>query len=192
MKAKYLQVSVVMMILSLLLVAGCQKKPRPSADTAIKGPAWAVKGSGAFEDQGSKVFYGVGLASGIQNKALLRQTADNRARAEIGKIMETYVTALGKDYMSSTMSSDMKKASEEQHVEVALKTFTKTTIRGAQIIDRWVDPADKAMYSLCKLDLSAFKKALENDPDIDSKVRDFVRKNAEKLHLEMRKMEKQQ
>ncbi|MBC8463349.1 MAG: hypothetical protein H8D61_00060 [Deltaproteobacteria bacterium] len=190
MKAKYLQVSMVMMMLSLLLVAGCQKKPRPSADTAIKGPAWAVKGSGAFEDQGSKVFYGVGLASGIQNKALLRQTADNRARAEIAKIMETYVAALGKDYMAATMSSDMKKASEEQHVEVALKTFTKTTVRGAQIIDRWVDPADKIMYSLCKLDLSAFKKALEDEQDMDSKMRDFVRKNAEKLHSEMQKMEK--
>ena len=191
MKAKYLRVSVVIMILSLLMVAGCQKKPRPSADTAIKGPAWAVKGSGAFEDQGSKVFYGVGLASGIQNKALLRQTADNRARAEIAKIMETYVVALGKDYMASTMSSDMKKASDEQHVEVALKTFTKTTVRGAQIIDRWVDPADKTMYALCKLDLSAFKKALEDDQNMDSKVRDFVRQNAEKLHSEMQKMEKQ-
>ncbi len=191
MKTRYLQVSVVAMILSLLLAAGCHKKPLPSADTAIKGPAWAVKGSGAFEDQGSKVFYGVGLASGIQNKALLRQTADNRARAEIAKIMETYVAALGKDYMSSTLSSDMKKAAEEQHVEVALKTFTKTTVHGAQIIDRWVDPADKAMYSLCKLDLLAFKTALENDQNMDSKVRDFVRKNAEKLHSEMRKMENQ-
>ncbi|MEE8540882.1 MAG: hypothetical protein V3S66_04390 [Desulfobacterales bacterium] len=191
MKARYLQVSVIIMILSPLLVAGCHKKPRLSADTAIKGPAWVVKDSGAFEDQGGKAFYGVGLASGIQNKALLRQTADNRARAEIAKIMETYVAILSKDYMSSTMSSDMKKASEEQHVEVALKTFTKTTVRGAQIIDRWVDPADKAMYSLCKLDLSAFKTALENDQNIDSKVRDFVRKNAESLHSEMQKKEKQ-
>ena len=186
MKGRHLYVAVVFIVSGLLLWGGCQKKPKPSADTAIKGPRWVVLGSGAFEDQGNKVFYGVGLASGITNKALLRQTADNRARAEIAKILQTYISALGKDYMASTISSDMKKASEEQHVESALKTFTKTTVRGAQIVDRWVDPADKVMYSLCKLDLLQFKEALHDHKDLDSKIRDFVRKNADKLHLELK------
>jgi len=89
-------------------------------------------GSGAFDVDKGKVFYGVGIASGIRNQALLRSTADNGARAEVAKILETYVAVLAKDYMASTTAGDMKASSEEQHVEMALKTFTKTTLHGAE------------------------------------------------------------
>ena len=45
------------------------------------------------------------------------------------------------------------------------------------------------MYSLCKLDLLAFKEALDDYKELDAKVRDYVRDNAEKMHDELEKME---
>ena len=45
------------------------------------------------------------------------------------------------------------------------------------------------MYSLCELDMFAFKEALDNYKELDAKVRDYVRKNAEKMHGELEKME---
>jgi len=155
------------------------------------GPQWVMKGSGAFDVDGSKVFYGVGVASGIKNKALLRQTSDNRARAEIARTLEVYVASLSKDYMASTTAGDMSESSEEQHVESALKTFTKSTLHGATIVDRWMDPSDGSMYSLCELDLISFKDALDNYKELDEKVRDFVRDNAEQMHDELEEMENQ-
>ena len=68
-----------------------------------------------------QVFYGVGIASGIKNRALLISTADNRARAEIAKTLDTYVAYLAKDYMAATSSNE--ESTEEQHVEQALKTL---------------------------------------------------------------------
>ena len=150
-----------------------------------------MKGSGAFDAEKGKVFYGVGVASGINNKALLRQTADNRARAEIAKTLETYVASLSKDYMASTTAGDMSKSSEEQHVESALKTFSKSTLRGAMIVDRWMDPADGSMYALCELDLVAFTEALDEYQELDAKIRDYVRDNAERMHDELEEMEMQ-
>lgn len=98
-----------------------------------------MKGSGAFDDaETGKVFYGVGIASGINNKALARSAADDRARAEIAKTLEIYVAVLAKDYMASTTAGDMSVSTEEQHVEQALKTFSKTTLHGAIIVDRWM------------------------------------------------------
>jgi hypothetical protein len=150
-----------------------------------------MKGSGAFDVEGSKVFYGVGVASGIKNPAALRQTSDNRARAEIARTLEVYVASLSKDYMASTTAGDMSESSEEQHVEFALKTFTKATLHGATIVDRWKDPADGTMYSLCELDLVAFKETLDDYKELDEKVRDYVRDNAEELHDEMEELENQ-
>jgi len=189
MKTKKLFVLFITLSMGILLIAGCATSPKPSADPASLGPAWVMKGSGAFDVQKGKVFYGVGVASGIKNKALLRQTADNRARAEIAKTMETYVATLAKDYMASTTAGDMSKSSEEQHVETALKTFSKTTLHGAEIVDRWMDPTDGSVYALCELDLYSFTDALEKNKELDKQVQDYVRENAEKLHGEMEALE---
>ena len=189
MKTKKLFLLFITLAMGILLVAGCATSPKPSADPAAQGPAWVMKGGGAFDVEKGKVFYGVGIASGIKNKALLRQTADNRARAEIAKTMETYVATLAKDYMASTTAGDMSKSSEEQHVETALKTFSKTTLHGAAIVDRWMDPSDGSLYALCELDLFSFKEALEKHKDLDKEVQDYVRENAEKLHGEMEELE---
>jgi hypothetical protein len=185
MKAKHVVVLCVVLAMGALFVAGCASPPKELA----KGPEWVWRGSGAFDAAKGKIFYGVGVASGIRNKALLRSTSDNRARAEIAKTLETYVAVLAKDYMASTTAGDMSASSEEQHVEQALKTFSKTTLHGAAIVDRWLDPEDGTMYSLCELDLFAFKDALDEYKELDSKVRDYVRKNAEKMHSELGKEE---
>jgi hypothetical protein len=177
----------VLLAAALLLMTGCASAPAKLDEPEM--PQWVYKGSGAFEDDNGKVFYGVGIASGIKNKALLFSTADNRARAEVAKTLETYVAVLAKDYMASTTAGDMSASSEEQHVEQALKTFSKTTLHGATIIDHWQDPEDKTMYSLCKLDLLAFKETLDDYKELDAKVRDYVRNNAEKMHDELEKME---
>ncbi|UCH20586.1 MAG: LPP20 family lipoprotein [Deltaproteobacteria bacterium] len=190
MKAKHLLVFSVLLSMAMVLVTACAT-PEKTADTAEKGPEWVLKGSGAFDVEGSKVFYGVGAASGIKNKALLRKTADNRARAEIAQTLETYVAYLAKDYMASTTAGDMSKSSEEQHVEQALKTFTKATLHGAQIVDRWQDPADGTYYALCELDMLTFKEALDDYKELDAKVRDYVRENAEKMHDELEELENQ-
>ena len=189
MRKTNLLILAMVLFMGLSLMAGCASKPKPSADSATAGPEWVMKGSGAFDVEKGKVFYGVGVASGIKNKALLRQTADNRARAEIAKTLETYVASLAKDYMASTTAGDMSKSSEEQHVETALKTFTQTTLRGTAIVDRWVDPADGSMYALCELDLVSYTEALDDYQELDGKIRDYVRDNAEKLHDELEDME---
>ena len=186
MKTKQLMVLCAILMVGLFLMAGCSSTPKSAFS---QGPEWCYKGSGAFDVDKGKVFYGVGIASGIKNKALLVTTADNRARAEVAKTLETYVAVLSKDYMASTTAGDMSASSEEQHVEQALKTFSKTTLHGAAIVDHWQDPQDMTMYSLCELDMFAFKEALDNYKELDAKVRDYVRKNAEKMHGELEKME---
>ncbi len=187
MKVNRIAVLCIIVVVGIFFVAGCASAPPPKK--VDKGPEWVWKGSGAFDTDKGKVFYGVGVASGISNKALLRSTADNRARAEVAKVLETYVAVLSKDYMASTTAGDMSASSEEQHVETALKTFSKTTLHGASIVDRWLDREDGTFYSLCELDMYAFKDALDKHKELDSKVRDYVRENAEKMHGELEKME---
>ncbi|MEL6547114.1 MAG: hypothetical protein AAFQ82_20980, partial [Myxococcota bacterium] len=133
--------------------------------------------------------YGVGLFAGSSNPALASQAADNRARNEIAKIFRVYSASLMKDYMSSTTAGDFSQSSEEQYVEVAIKTFTAETLSGIQIVDHWYHPDGKTVYALARLDLNAFTGALDRMKELDSEVRDYVKKNAERVHMDLEKEE---
>jgi hypothetical protein len=160
----------------------------PANFKGIEYPEWVMKGSGAFGGEAGRVFYGVGSVTGIKNHALARTTADNRARAEIAKIFEVYSASLMKDYMASTTAGDMSASSEEQHVEQAIKTFSAATLSGVQVVDHWFHP-DGTVYALAQLDLENFTNNLEKMKELNDKVRDYVRKNAERVHMDLGKEE---
>ncbi len=172
-------------LFALALFACAEKAPPPAAapDTT-EAPDWVMSGSGAKAKGDERVFFGVGSASGIQNMGLAQTTADNRARAELSKVFEVYSASLMKDYMASTTAGDMTASSEEQHVEQAIKTFSANTLSGVQITEHWYAP-DGTVYSLAMLDLAAFSDAMSKANELSAAVRDYVRKNAEKVHMDL-------
>ena len=168
------------------LAACAGSKPAPSNPIANNAPEWVNKGTAAMKDAAGKpVFYGVGIAQGIRNRALSVTAADDRGRAELAKIMNSYVTVLTKDYMASVTAGAMDKSSEEQMVSQTLKNFAKFTLNGAVPVDHWKDPSDGTMFSLVKLDMDAVQKTLADAKELDSKVRDYVKANAEKAFDEL-------
>lgn len=176
----------------LVLIYGCAGTQETVSTTPIqelKAPDWVLKGSGAFGGEKGKVFYGVGSASGIRNNSLLRTTADNRARNEVAKVFETYTASLMKDYQASTSAGDVKVTSEEQHVEGAIKTVTSATLHGVEIVDHWQHPSTGEMFSLARLDLEAFKSNFDKMNELNAKVKDYIRKNAERMHEQLEKEE---
>src|SRR5438034_5229461 len=113
------------------------------AGFASSPPKWVVKGGNTFNDSGAKVFYGVGAITGVQNRPLAVTAADNRARAEVGKLFEVYIASLMKDYTTSTGGGAAVSAktptSEQQSIDQAVKTFSAATLSGVTIVDRWTE-----------------------------------------------------
>ena len=144
-------------------------------------PKWVAKGGGYMSQKDSKAFYGVGAVTGIQNEPLAKEAADNRARADLAKYVDTYTSYLMRDYAASTTAGDFKKSSEEQNVERAVKTFVATHLSGVQVVDRWTDEkSNKTTYSLAKMDLASFKDNVSQMRELNAAARDYVRKNAER------------
>ena len=175
------------LILLLAMIGGCTSTPEPTRTTLgdYEPPEWVMKDSGAFDDSNGKAFYGVGSASGIKNSSLQRTAADDRARNNLAKVFEFYTKSLTKDYMASTTSGDFTATSEEQNVEVAIKTVTSATLTGVMIIDHWEHPGRNELFSLARLDLISFKKNLDEHKELSKEVREAIKKRADKLHEEM-------
>lgn len=152
-------------------------------------PKWVEKGSGVMNEKDSKAFYGVGSVVGVRNEPLAWDTAENRGRAEIAKTFETYTGYLMRDYAASTTAGDFTRNTEEQNVERAIKTVTTATLSGVRPIDRYKDEKTNTYYVLTKLSLEDMKNNLEQAKELNAQVRDFVRKNADKLFDRLEKEE---
>ncbi|MFY4728183.1 hypothetical protein [Nitrospira sp. BLG_2] len=144
-------------------------------------PKWVEKGSGAYNEKDSKAFYGVGAVAGVRNAPLAWDTAENRGRAEIAKTFETYTGYLMRDYAASTTAGDFTRNTEEQHVERAIKTITTVTLSGVRKIDQYMDPKTNTYYVLTKLSLEDMKNNLEQAKELNKEVRDYVKRNADRL-----------
>lgn len=177
---------IIVLTAALFMIAGCGGF---TPIQKLKAPDWVKKGSGAFKKEKGKAFYGVGSAEKIQDFSLLRSTADNRARNEIAKIFEVYNSSLMKDYSASTGAGKKDVTAEEQHVEQVIRTVTKTTLTGIEVIDHWQNPDTGELFSLARLDLEYYKDNMEKAKELDSRVRDYIRENADRLHEELEREE---
>ncbi len=177
------------LVLGLALFTGCAGMTAKTPVQDLDAPKWVIKGSGAFGGERGKVFYGVASASNMRNTSLLRAAADNRARNEVAKVFQFYTASLMKDYAASTTAGDPNVTSEEQHVEQAIKTVTSMTLSGVEIVDHWQHPATMEFFSLARLELDAFKDNLNKAKELNEKVKERIKKNADMLHEKLEKEE---
>ncbi|MEW6096621.1 MAG: hypothetical protein AB1567_08860 [bacterium] len=155
------------MAVVVVLFAGCATTPD-----------WVRKGAGAFKEK-DKVFYGQGMATAkIKDKALRQESADNRARADLQRVFDTYTAYLMKDYAGM----------DGQLIERACKTFSAGHISGAQIVDRWTE-RDGTIHSLIKLDLATFKEAMELAKELSDTAREHIQKKADAMFDELQREE---
>ena len=154
--------------------------------TACGGPPKWVKQGSSFND---KAFYGVGSVNGVKNEPLAWEAAQNRARAEVARNFETYTAYLMRDYAASTTAGDFTKNTEEQNIERAIKTFSAVTLSGVRQEERYKDEKTGTYYVLAKLNLSDVNEQLAQAKELNGQVRDFVRKNADRLFERLEKEE---
>ena len=185
----FIMIGVTMSFLFLNACSSVQTIPdAPKALAEYKAPEWVLRGGGAFTDARGKAFYGVGSATGIKNYSLQRTVADDRARGDLAKVFEFYISSLTKDYQAHTTAGSFKDSSEEQNAETALKVVVSQTLRGVVIVDHFEIPERSEFLSLARLDYDAFENNIESNEtfqELPEELREDIKSRAEKLHEEM-------
>jgi hypothetical protein len=170
----------VLVVGSLLMLAACgggQKQTSTGVAASEGAPEWVHRGS--VVQRGS--IFGVGSVSGIGNAPLAQDTARNRARAEISKILETYSASLMKDYQASTTAGDFSASSEEQHVEQAIKTFSANLMNGTEQKDMWLDGNNNTWWVLVELNFDRSREAAAVQAQMSEGLKGWVDQNGDKV-----------
>jgi hypothetical protein len=170
------RVAVLAGVFALVGLVACESQPK-----------WVKTGS--YKPEEKKAFYSMGEVMGIRNEPLAWDAAENRARAQMVKILSTYTAYLMRDYAASTAAGNFAKTAEEQHVEVATKTFAAATLNGVRPVDRYKDEKKGIYYVVVKMELDDVKDMLMQSTELNSQMRDFVRKNADRAFERLEKEE---
>jgi hypothetical protein len=166
--------------LALALAACGGGKTIVESDLGIKGaPDWVNKGTAVLNDKDGRLFHGVGSSPSLGDEALQRSTADDRARAEVARMLSTYLDVVGNDYVASTGTGS--NASADQAVSRQIKAVTKVNLAGSKIIGRWKDGKTNMVYSIAELDLKQVKSTLENANSMNEDLRRYIGRNADNI-----------
>jgi hypothetical protein len=166
--------------LALALAACGGGKTVVESDLGIAGaPDWVNKGTNVLNDKNGRLFHGVGSSAALGDESLQRSTADERARAEVARILSSYMDVISNDYSAATGTG--ADASAEQAISRQVKAITKLNLSGSKIIGRWKDSRTSMVYSICELDLKQVKGTIQGAKDMNEDLRRYFDRNAENI-----------
>lgn len=148
-------------IAMMFAAAGCSSGPtKVESDMGLKGvPDWVNEGTATLKTKDGRLFHGVGSAEVIGDLSFQTSVADDRARAEIARILTSYMEVVSRDYVAS------QQAQEEGYTQATasreISNVTKVNLSGARIIGHWRDMKSGIVYSIAELDMEQVKSTLE-------------------------------
>ena len=171
-KLKYLMTIGIMLSVMTVLVA-CAGKTQVKSDLYIKhAPDWVNEGTNILKNRNGRLFHGVGSAPAMGDMSLQTSTADNRARAELARILSSYMEVVSNDYSSATPTAG--EANSSQSISRQIENLTRVNLTGSRIIGRWRDKKTDTIYSIAELDMKQVKQTLEGVQDMNQGLKQYL------------------
>lgn len=178
MKTLKLMTQSVVLLAMVVTLGACGGKNTVKSDLHIKGvPNWVNKGTSVLKEKDGRLFHGVGMAEDLGNMSLQKSTADNRARAEIARVLSSYMEVVENDYITANRA-DGQAVSQEQ-ISRQIKNISETNLAGAKIIGRWRDKKTSTIFSLAELDMKYVKQTINSYRDMNAGLRKYMEQNAD-------------
>lgn len=162
---------------SLLVVvtclAACSGSTRIESDLQIKGaPDWVNEGTQAVKNKDGRLIHGRGEAPAMGDESLQKATADNRARAEIARVLSTIMEDTLSDYTASTGGE------ADSSIEREILSSTRQALSGARILGHWKDSKTGIIYAMAELDTKTLDKAMSTANKLSDNFKQYYQKNS--------------
>jgi len=180
MKSSHLIANVLSMALIVVAISACSSTTKVESDLGLKGaPDWVNEGTNILNDKDGRLFHGVGSASPTGDMSLQKSVADDRARAEVARVLSSYMDVVSNDYMASAKAGGANVT--EEAVSRQIKALTKVNLTGAKIIGNWRDPKTNIIYSIAELDMKHVKSTLAGTQEMNDDLRRYIETSADNI-----------
>lgn len=158
---------------TVLILAACAGRTKVESNLHIKGaPDWVNEGTNILKHDNDRLFHGVGMAPAMGDMSLQTSTADDRARAEVAKILTSYMQVASRDYTATAKAGDDQ--SLESSISRQIDNVSRVNLTGSRIIGHWRDEKTNVIYSLAEIDMEQFKTTLQKVRDMNEGFKDHL------------------
>jgi len=170
----------ILLVLALFLVGGCAGRTRVESDLGVKGaPDWVNEGTQILKDKNGRLFHGVGQAPAMGDDSLQISTADNRARAEVARVLSTFMDVVNSDYGSAAAAGD--KMLSQQSISRKIDSMTRTNLSGTKIIGHWRNRKNGTVYAVAELDLERVTRIVAASQEMNQGFGKFLSAEADNI-----------
>lgn len=156
-----------------MLLSACGSKTIVESDLGISGaPDWVNEGTQYLNDKDGRLFHGVGQASAMGDASLQISSADNRARAEVARILSSFMDVVSNDF--TTAAASQGRQVSQQNVSREITNLTKVNLTGVKIIGHWKNEKDGTVYSIAELDMKQMQDTLSAVKDMNSDLKRYL------------------
>ena len=154
-----------------VVLGGCGGSQTIESDLGIDGaPDWVNEGTQAVDNDGGRFIYGVASAPNLGDEALQLSTADNRARAEVARVVSTYVDATINDYSASA-----GRETADLSVEQNISSVTQSVLNGSKVKGRWRDERSGNIWAFVEMDMKTLDDAIATAGKLSQGFKDYYR-----------------
>jgi hypothetical protein len=159
---------------------GCASESVIQSEVDGQGiPLWVKQGSNIVNTGTGRVFLGVGSAPMLGDFSLQTATANNRARAEVGRVLSSYMEIVSRNYIASGQAREAN--FNAQSVAKQIDKIDGLDLTNIQVIDHWRDEKNNVMYAVAKLDMKKAKSSLKRDEIIHNGLRNYINEEGDTI-----------
>ncbi len=135
-------------ILSVIFLSLYAQLHSFQVNTADEKPKWA---DGSLPNSPNEL-YAVGMVNIGSNKILSQRRAEDDARQELGKLMNTKVISVMESfYKESTDILEKEGISSTEMTSYVTKSVSEAVLIGVEIVDKYIDEDENIYYTLAKM-----------------------------------------
>ncbi|KPJ93689.1 MAG: hypothetical protein AMJ53_06765 [Gammaproteobacteria bacterium SG8_11] len=178
---RFSSISYLTIIAFLILSAGCSSGPtKVESDLGIKGaPDWVNEGTSTLKTKDGRLFHGVGSAPAMDDLSFQTSMADNRARAEIARILTSYMEVVSRDYVAT--QSAQEEGYTQANASREINNVSKINLSGARIIGHWKDKKSGVIYAISELDMQHVKKTLSQVSEMNEGLKGYFNEHGDNI-----------
>jgi len=167
-------------ILLSTAIAACSSTNKVESNLGLEdAPDWVNEGTSILNNKDGRLFHGVGSASPTGDMSLQKSVADDRARAEVARVLSSYMDVITNDYSAAARTGG--NSVNEESVSRQIKSLSRVNLSGARIIGSWRDPETHIVYSIAELDMQQVKGTLAGVQDMNSDLKLYIEKQADNI-----------
>jgi hypothetical protein len=172
-------ISIIALLMVTVACTTTERRYDQWLDTATGKPQWVLQGTQTSKSIQGRFFWGVGEASAAGEFSRQADTANQRAKDELQKMVERFIEVISRDYIASGAAAQA--GFLEHQATRYINEMTAIVLPEVKIMEHWVDQGGRKIFAIAELEYNRMVSLLAGSSQVNPGFKDYLRSKGESV-----------